>query len=187
MTKIPSSSPAGSGFFGLMASPQKHWPPSSTPAYLVAADFMAPASPPPMFALYAECRIAHSMVHHAFGVIGTAISKKLSVFQSSSLKVAPITPNTSNTGARENDPAAPRLHTGTCRTACRRPCRVPVSSSSCPLHGPKTAVLDCQTPGRAIQKQERYTNAIHGGKRKGRVRCVLELSGPLSESLTGIP
>jgi hypothetical protein len=32
-------------------------------------------------------------MHHAFGVIGTALSKKISVFQSSSLKVVPISPN----------------------------------------------------------------------------------------------
>jgi hypothetical protein len=32
-------------------------------------------------------------VHHAFGLIGAALSKKISVFQSSSLKVVPISPN----------------------------------------------------------------------------------------------
>ena len=33
--------------------------------------------------------------HHVFGLIGTALSKKISVFQSSSLKVVPISPNAS--------------------------------------------------------------------------------------------
>ena len=33
--------------------------------------------------------------YHAFGLIGTALSKKISVFQSSSLKVVPISPNVS--------------------------------------------------------------------------------------------
>ena len=31
--------------------------------------------------------------YHVFGLIGTALSKKISSFQSSSLKVAPISPN----------------------------------------------------------------------------------------------
>jgi hypothetical protein len=34
--------------------------------------------------------------HHMFGVIGAALSKKISIFQSSSLKVVPITPNASH-------------------------------------------------------------------------------------------
>ena len=33
--------------------------------------------------------------YHAFGLIGTALSKKISVFRSSSLKVVPISPNAS--------------------------------------------------------------------------------------------
>ena len=33
--------------------------------------------------------------YHAFGLIGTTFSKKISVFQSSSLKVVPISPNAS--------------------------------------------------------------------------------------------
>jgi hypothetical protein len=33
--------------------------------------------------------------YHAFGLIGTTLSKKIFVFQSSSLKVVPITPNAS--------------------------------------------------------------------------------------------
>ena len=33
--------------------------------------------------------------HPCFGLIGTALSKKISVFQSSSLKVTPISPNAS--------------------------------------------------------------------------------------------
>jgi hypothetical protein len=31
--------------------------------------------------------------YHAFGLVGTALSKKISVFQPSSLKVVPISPN----------------------------------------------------------------------------------------------
>jgi hypothetical protein len=34
-------------------------------------------------------------LYHAFGLIGTALSKKTSIFQSSSLKVVPISPNAS--------------------------------------------------------------------------------------------
>ena len=34
-------------------------------------------------------------LYHAFGLIGTALSKKISVFQSSSPKVVPISPNAS--------------------------------------------------------------------------------------------
>ena len=34
-------------------------------------------------------------VHHTFGLIRTAISEKISIFQSSSLKAAPISPNAS--------------------------------------------------------------------------------------------
>jgi hypothetical protein len=37
--------------------------------------------------------------YHAFGLIGTALSKNISVFQSSSLKVAPISPNASYAAA----------------------------------------------------------------------------------------
>jgi hypothetical protein len=33
--------------------------------------------------------------YHAFGLLGTALSKKISVFQSSALKVVPISPNAS--------------------------------------------------------------------------------------------
>jgi hypothetical protein len=42
-----------------------------------------------------SCIDSTSPSYHAFGVIGTALSKKISVFHSSSLKVVPITPNAS--------------------------------------------------------------------------------------------
>ena len=41
----------------------------------------------------AFCHRASASYYHAFGLIGTALSKKISVFQSSSLKVVPISPN----------------------------------------------------------------------------------------------
>ena len=37
--------------------------------------------------------------YHGFGLVGTALSKKISVFRSSSLKVAPISPSSSYVAA----------------------------------------------------------------------------------------
>ena len=55
----------------------------------------AMASVPDEASLPLETRDQVRASHPCFGLIGTALSKKISVFQSGSLKVVPISPNAS--------------------------------------------------------------------------------------------